>query len=196
MLRWNRLLSQIPFLQDNLVLTKHMYSFDGSKRKEMKHTYHVTGMSCNGCKSHVESALVKVPGVLSVEVDLTAAEATIEMENHIEIDDLKKALEGSMYEIFPHGHEPEHDHAHKSASLPPGQGTGVFYCPMHCEGDKTYDKPGDCPVCGMDLVEEQNLKSSASGAQWTCPMHPEILEDEPGACPICGMDLVPTKPEP
>ena len=23
---------------------------------------------------------------------------------------------------------------------------------MHCEGDKLYDKPGDCPVCGMDLV--------------------------------------------
>lgn len=28
----------------------------------------------------------------------------------------------------------------------------VFYCPMKCEGDKTYDKAGQCPVCGMDLV--------------------------------------------
>ncbi len=27
-----------------------------------------------------------------------------------------------------------------------------YYCPMHCEGDKMYGKPGDCPVCGMDLV--------------------------------------------
>jgi heavy metal translocating P-type ATPase len=35
-----------------------------------------------------------------------------------------------------------------------GKGSGLFYCPMHCEGDKTYDKPGDCPVCGMDLVEQ------------------------------------------
>jgi len=25
---------------------------------------------------------------------------------------------------------------------------------MHCEGDKTYDKPGDCPICGMDLIPE------------------------------------------
>ena len=33
---------------------------------------------------------------------------------------------------------------------------------MHCEGDKTYDKPGDCPVCGMDLVEEQNLSTTVS----------------------------------
>lgn len=30
----------------------------------------------------------------------------------------------------------------------------VYYCPMECEGDKTYDEPGTCPVCGMDLVEK------------------------------------------
>ncbi len=27
-----------------------------------------------------------------------------------------------------------------------------YYCPMHCEGDKMYDAPGNCPVCGMKLV--------------------------------------------
>lgn len=26
-----------------------------------------------------------------------------------------------------------------------------YQCPMHCEGDKTYDKPGTCGVCNMDL---------------------------------------------
>ena len=31
-------------------------------------------------------------------------------------------------------------------------GNGKYYCPMHCEGDKVYDKAGDCPVCGMDLI--------------------------------------------
>ncbi|NNE17723.1 MAG: copper-translocating P-type ATPase, partial [Myxococcales bacterium] len=25
--------------------------------------------------------------------------------------------------------------------------------------------------------------------EWTCPMHPEIVQDEPGNCPICGMAL-------
>ncbi len=31
-----------------------------------------------------------------------------------------------------------------------------YQCPMKCEGDKTYDEPGKCPKCGMDLkkVEE------------------------------------------
>ncbi|MBE8162734.1 MAG: copper-translocating P-type ATPase [Bdellovibrionaceae bacterium] len=28
---------------------------------------------------------------------------------------------------------------------------------MHCEGKKTYTAPKDCPVCGMDLVEQPNL---------------------------------------
>ena len=28
-----------------------------------------------------------------------------------------------------------------------------YACPMKCEGDKTYDKPGSCPVCKMDLKE-------------------------------------------
>ncbi len=26
-----------------------------------------------------------------------------------------------------------------------------YQCPMKCEGSKTYDKPGTCPVCNMDL---------------------------------------------
>jgi Cu+-exporting ATPase len=26
---------------------------------------------------------------------------------------------------------------------------------------------------------------------WTCPMHPEIMQAEPGSCPICGMALEP-----
>lgn len=66
---------------------------------------------------------------------------------------------------------------------------GDYYCPMLCEGEKRYTKPGDCPVCGMHLVKEQKL--GASNIEYTCPMHPEVIRDEPGSCPICGMDLVP-----
>lgn len=32
-------------------------------------------------------------------------------------------------------------------------------------------------------------------AEYTCPMHPEILRDRSGACPICGMDLVLKTPQ-
>ena len=32
----------------------------------------------------------------------------------------------------------------------------VYQCPMECEGEKTYDKEGQCPVCEMDLEEKKN----------------------------------------
>ncbi|MGY0646050.1 MAG: heavy metal translocating P-type ATPase [Paraglaciecola chathamensis] len=161
----------------------------------MKHTYHIHGMTCNGCRSHVEEKLSKIEGVLKATVDLDEAEATIEMEWHIPIEKFQEALkeEGDRYSIHKQGEQHKHS-KDKEKEQPKREGTSTFYCPMHCEGDKTYDKPGDCPVCGMDLVEEQNL-STASAEQWTCLMHPEIVKDEAGACPICGMDLVPMKPD-
>lgn len=161
----------------------------------MKHTYHIHGMTCNGCRSHVEETLSKMKNVSNVSVSLEKAEATIEMESHIPIDTFQEALknDGGNYSIHNMGEHPYHSEAEKEEK-PKGKGTGTFYCPMHCEGDKTYDKPGDCPVCGMDLVEQQNL-STTSSEQWTCPMHPEIIKDEFGACPICGMDLVPMQPD-
>ncbi len=81
-------------------------------------------------------------------------------------------------------------HAHENITIPNNtKSVGNYYCPMLCEGDKRYTKPGDCPVCGMHLVKEQKL--DAGNVEYTCPMHPEIVRNEPGSCPICGMDLVP-----
>lgn len=152
-------------------------------------------MTCNGCRSHVEESLSKVSGVTEVSVDLETGIAEITMKSHIEIGVFQEALEGSSYSIHPKGHKQHHEHKHhhdKKESK--GKGTGVYYCPMQCEGDKTYDSPGDCPVCGMDLVEEKNT-SSTSSTEWTCPMHPEVVQDHPGDCPKCGMELVPKEPD-
>ncbi|MBK8828184.1 MAG: copper-translocating P-type ATPase [Saprospiraceae bacterium] len=154
----------------------------------MKHTYSISGMTCKGCRGHVEKTLSNVEGVTIAKVDLQMAEATIEMESHIPIETFEEALknDGGRYHIHKQGHQIDEV---KKDEKPKGKGTGTFYCPMHCEGEKMYDKAGDCPVCGMDLVEERSL--SATSAQFTCPMHAEIVRDEPGSCPICGMDLVP-----
>ncbi|MEZ5003873.1 MAG: heavy metal translocating P-type ATPase [Chitinophagales bacterium] len=158
----------------------------------MKHTYKINGMTCNGCRNHVEQILSAIDGVKAVEVDLQKKEAVIEMDKHIHLEVFQKALaeDGGRYSIVMPGNDEEHVHHH-----PPKQqnGNGVYYCPMHCEGEKTYDQPGDCPVCGMDLVEQAGSKTTTG--QYTCPMHPEIVRDEPGNCPICGMDLVPVEPE-
>ncbi|WP_228851253.1 heavy metal translocating P-type ATPase [Aegicerativicinus sediminis] len=170
------------------------YSINKNKQQKqhMRHTYYVHGMSCNGCKKHVASTLEKVEGVREVDVNLEEAKATISMDKHIPLTKFQNALKenGDRYHISSEplqtGHKkvkPHHNHSN--------QGESVYYCPMRCEGDKTYDKPGDCPVCGMDLVAEINLTNKSSGTQYTCPMHPEIIEDELGSCPICGMDLVP-----
>ncbi|TVZ26870.1 Cu2+-exporting ATPase [Gillisia sp. Hel_I_86] len=157
--------------------------------KTLTNIYDVTGMTCNGCRSHVEKVLNDVEGVSKATVDLEKKEAVIEMEPHVNIKKFQEALkkEGETYKIYPQGKAPKAGENEPSKAIE--NGTGTFYCPMHCEGDKTYNQPGDCPVCGMDLVEEMSLKATAT--QYTCPMHPEIIRDEPGDCPICGMDLVP-----
>jgi len=64
----------------------------------------------------------------------------------------------------------------------------VYRCPMKCEGDKTYVKPGKCPVCNM------NLKASVTSVdtdQYQCPMKCERDKtyDKGGKCPTCNMDL-------
>jgi P-type Cu+ transporter len=30
-----------------------------------------------------------------------------------------------------------------------------------------------------------------TAAEWTCPMHPQVVRSGPGSCPICGMALEP-----
>lgn len=121
----------------------------------MKHTYPIIGMSCNGCRGHVEEVLRKVPGVIAASVDLEKEEAVIEMESHIQLATFQKALKaaGGSYRIEAEGSSKTHVHTvSKKTSIDKGFSGGEFYCPMHCEGDKTYDAPRDCPVCGMDLV--------------------------------------------
>lgn len=164
----------------------------------MTHTYTVTGMSCMGCKASVEKALSSLDEVSSVTADLKKSEAIIEMRSHIPLEKLQETLRkaGLHYTIeLPNSmgsSDKKESHLHIHATKKTVQaGNGIYYCPMHCEGEKTYDKPGDCPVCGMDLVEQPRLISTQ---HYTCPMHPEVIKDEPGACPICGMDLIPMEP--
>ncbi len=38
--------------------------------------------------------------------------------------------------------------------------------------------------------KDEHAHHEASKEQYTCPMHPQIIQDRPGTCPICGMDLV------
>ena len=173
----------------------------------MEHTYTITGMSCDGCRSKVEKTLNTVDGIQAV-VTLDPPVATITMDKHIPTTQLQEALTASgNYTIAMNTGADAHGTTEKpteksccssnklqekSTVTLPRNAQGKYYCPMHCEGEKVYDKPGDCPVCGMDLVKEVAIASSKT--MYTCPMHPEVVQEGPGSCPICGMDLVPMEP--
>jgi hypothetical protein len=50
------------------------------------------------------------------------------------------------------------------------------------------------PVCGMAL-EPTGKPATATYSEYTCPMHPEIVQDHPGTCSKCGMVLEPRSVE-
>lgn len=58
----------------------------------MKHTYTVTGMTCEGCVASVTEKLLQVKGIQEVEVDLKKGEVEISMKEHVPIQRLKEAL--------------------------------------------------------------------------------------------------------
>jgi multidrug efflux pump subunit AcrA (membrane-fusion protein) len=48
------------------------------------------------------------------------------------------------------------------------------------------------PACMDDHDHGAHGHGAAESAQqWTCSMHPQVVQDGPGSCPICGMDLTP-----
>ena len=58
----------------------------------MKHTYRITGMTCNGCKASVEKHISSIDNVLAVDVNLEEGEAEISMSQHISLSILKDFL--------------------------------------------------------------------------------------------------------
>lgn len=174
----------------------------------MAHTYIISGMTCDGCRTKVEKTLNAVEGI-EAKVSLNPSIATITMEKHIPLAQLQEALSavGKYTLEVTNGKTPQqittnndttksccskHFHSDKREINVPVIASGKYYCPMHCEGEKVYDKAGDCPVCGMDLVKAPDL--TVIKTLYTCPMHPEVIQETPGSCPICGMDLVPMEP--
>ncbi|MFB0904697.1 MAG: cation transporter [Nonlabens sp.] len=58
----------------------------------MKHTYQISGMTCNGCRSDVEKRLLAVPGVKEAVVTLENEQAVVLMDTFIAVDIFQEAL--------------------------------------------------------------------------------------------------------
>ena len=101
-----------------------------------------------------------------------------------------------------HGHHHgDHDHGNKVKDPVCGmmvdpaagkphmayKGHEYYFCSDSCHGKFKADPE-------KYLTAQSAAAPAIKGAQYTCPMHPEIIRDEPGSCPICGMALEPVMP--
>jgi copper ion binding protein len=59
----------------------------------------VEGMSCGHCVNHVREALSELNGVTSVDVDLAAKTAVIEVSADVNDKDIKFAIEDAGYDV-------------------------------------------------------------------------------------------------
>ncbi|GHA33491.1 copper-translocating P-type ATPase [Devosia pacifica] len=107
----------------------------------------------------------------------------------------------------------EHDHSHTTPDIPEGtetakdpvcgmtvqvgsetrhaafQGKTFHFC---SEGCQTRFKADPWFYASGRAAGQET--AAPADAQYTCPMHPEVIRDEPGDCPICGMALEPMLP--
>ena len=73
----------------------------------------------------------------------------------------------------------DHHHAH--------EGTEYYFCSARC-----VTRFGERPEEWLSGRAQEKMAALApKDAQYTCPMHPEVVQVGPGACPKCGMALEP-----
>lgn len=78
----------------------------------MVHTYNITGMTCGNCAQKVKSALEKLQGIDSAEVNLEQKQAVVTMSRHINTAELNKAVsEAGNYSLTENGISSHSGHA-------------------------------------------------------------------------------------
>ena len=71
----------------------------GKDEVKMKTELKIEGMMCQHCQKHVNDALSKMEGVVSVDVNLEAKTATVEADREISREEFKKVIEEAGYEL-------------------------------------------------------------------------------------------------
>ncbi len=66
------------------------------------------------------------------------------------------------------------------------EGETYYFCSTGC-----LNKFKQNPQNFLEKKEEEKQAAGSEGTEYTCPMHPHIVQIGPGSCPICGMALEP-----
>jgi hypothetical protein len=139
----------------------------------------------------MKKSILLLVAIFSIAVVFTSCKETKKEEVKTE----------SREEIKTETNEDKEIHEHEEGEMSSGD---VYQCPMDCEKGKTYDKPGSCPVCKMDLkkVSKDSDKQAMNctckdGGECTCApgeckcddkktakMEKECTKCEPGKC-VC-----------
>ena len=87
------------------------------------------------------------------------------------------------------------------------EGNPVYFCSAACKAKFAANPAKYVPAAAQKLATDAAPAPAtattdkpvpavvgASGAVYTCPMHPEVRQNQPGVCPKCGMALEPEMP--
>jgi len=66
------------------------------------------------------------------------------------------------------------------------EGETYHFCSTGC-----LNKFKQNPPSFLQDKKEEKLEAESKGVEYTCPMHPEVVQIGPGSCPKCGMALEP-----
>ena len=96
----------------------------------------------------------------------------------------------------------------KAAASEQYQGQTIYFCSQHCANKFRHNPEaylGKSATGASSGTQHESCCGGATGhrpaaelslpagvpVQYTCPMHPEVMQDHAGACPFCGMALEP-----
>ncbi len=76
-------------------------------------------------------------------------------------------------------------------SGPKGMGSTTHNVQLTARKSRPADTGRPDETRERGTLDARGTPDPGLGTQWTCPMHPEVIQPGPGDCPICGMALEP-----